>query len=79
MVDHDEVLEVIHETLTELSSMCPQTLFDVYGTTDGFYVADFKTQEAENQSYLTEPSDPQEYISEALDRWGDRKFPRWLA
>lgn len=71
-----EICELYTSTLDELSSMCPQRLPDVFGGIDGYYVGDYRTERAENNSYLTEPSeDPQEFVTEALERWGDQGAP----
>lgn len=49
-----EVREVIDETTAELVGSCKITLYDVYGSTDGWYIADFKTQAEENEEYEPE-------------------------
>lgn len=46
-----EILEVIQETIAELQATCRITLFDIYGSTDGFYIAEFKVQAEENAEY----------------------------
>lgn len=50
-MDRDDILETIHETITELEAACRITLYDVYGSTDGFYIAEFKVQMEENAEY----------------------------
>lgn len=46
-----EIREHIAETIAELEGRCRITLYDIYGSTDGFYVAEFKTQAEENKDY----------------------------
>lgn len=50
-MDHDDIMEVIHETITGLEASCRITLYDIYGSVDGFYVAEFKVQAEENAEY----------------------------
>lgn len=65
-----EILADYHDTIAELSALCPARLPDVFGGIDGWFIAEFK-ETKENDPL--EP-DMKEHLSEALDRWGDRKF-----
>lgn len=48
---HDDILEVMHTTITEREATCRITLYDIYGSADGFYIAEFKVQAEENAEY----------------------------
>lgn len=50
-MDHDDIMEVIQETIAGLEATCRITLYDIYGSVDGFYIAEFKVQEEENAEY----------------------------
>lgn len=55
-----EIAELIAETIAELEASCRITLYDVYGSTDGFYIAEFKVQIEENKDY-ERPAQPADY------------------
>lgn len=48
---HDDIVEVISETIAGLEASCRITLYDIYGSSDGFYIAEFKVQAEENAEY----------------------------
>lgn len=50
-MDHDDIMEVITDTIAELEASCRLTLYDIYGSVDGFYIAEFKIQAEENAEY----------------------------
>lgn len=50
-MEHDAIVALIQETITELEQSCRVTLYDIYGSADGFYVAEFKVQAEENAEY----------------------------
>ena len=77
MITHQDVVDTIQETITELSSACRKAigLNDVFGSSDGWYVIDYKGFEREDALEL-EPDyegDTQTATdSLGLDRWQDR-------
>jgi hypothetical protein len=50
-MDHDDIMEVIRETIAGLEATCRITLFDIYGSVDGFNITEFKIQAEENAEY----------------------------
>ncbi len=50
-MDHDDIMDVITETIAGLEASCRITLYDIYGSVDGFYIAEFKVQAEENAEY----------------------------
>ena len=51
MVRREDILEVISETIMELEASCRITLYDIYGSADGFLITEFKVQKEENDEY----------------------------
>lgn len=47
----EQVVECIAETIQEIERDCKITLYDIYGSTDGFHEADFATESEENSEY----------------------------
>lgn len=52
---HAEVLEVIAETISGLQATCRITLYDIYGSTDGFHESTFQEEAEENARYVPRP------------------------
>lgn len=48
-----EVIAVMEETITELSSACELTAYDIYGSTSGWHVIEFKTREVESITLIS--------------------------
>jgi hypothetical protein len=53
-----EIREHIAETIGDLEATCRITLFDIYGSADGFYIAEYKVQQEENAEYGKSGKDP---------------------
>lgn len=51
MTTREEILELISETIAELEAGCRITLYDIYSSTNGFYIAEYKVQAEENAEY----------------------------
>ena len=60
-MDHDDILEVIHETIAGLEATCRITLYDIYGSVDGFHITEFKVQIEENAEYA-KPARVSDYL-----------------
>lgn len=50
-MDHDDIVDVISETIAGLEASCRITLYDIYGSTNGFHITEFKVQTEENAEY----------------------------
>jgi len=48
---HDDIVEVIHDTIAGLEATCRITLYDIYGSMNGFQITEFKVQAEENAEY----------------------------
>lgn len=51
MTTREDILELIGDTIAELEANCRLTLYDIYGSADGFYIAEYKVQTEENAEY----------------------------
>ena len=47
----EDIHDVMEATIMELEATCRITLYDIYGSVDGFYIAEFKVQQEENAEY----------------------------
>ena len=71
MITHDDIVELIAETITELSSACRCSLPDLYGSFDGFHIVDVKSMEQADAIDNINPDDDGA-AAFLLERWQDR-------
>lgn len=57
MVDHDEIVAIMQETITELSSCCKARLVDIYDGIEGWRITTYREERQENRAFIVKSLD----------------------